>query len=131
MKLRDRITRLLAGRNGFDRLGQDLFYFYVVLLLAGLFWKPLYYLTLVLAVYIFFRIFSRNLVARQRENARYWEKRRQTTGWFLLQKKKRKERKTFRYRTCPHCRATLRLPNRKGRHTVTCPKCHRDFQVKI
>ena len=35
------------------------------------------------------------------------------------------------YRRCPGCRVTLRLPKRKGKHTVVCPKCGRRFEVKI
>jgi len=34
-------------------------------------------------------------------------------------------------RTCPNCRATIKLPRKKGKHTCTCPKCRVDFKVKV
>ena len=52
-------------------------------------------------------------------------------GFFNLQKREFADRKTHRYRTCPHCKATVRLRYKKGNHTVCCPKCRKDFNVKI
>ena len=35
------------------------------------------------------------------------------------------------YKKCPHCRAQLRLPRKKGEHDVCCPRCKVTFSVKI
>ena len=50
---------------------------------------------------------------------------------FRLQKDKWNNRKTHVYRTCPNCKATIKLPRKKGKHTCTCPKCRVDFSVKV
>jgi hypothetical protein len=31
---------------------------------------------------------------------------------------------------CPHCKANLRLPRKKGKHSVVCPRCKERFEVK-
>lgn len=49
-------------------------------------------------------------------------------------KKKKAKLKTDRdhcFRICPECMANLRLPKKKGKHTVVCPRCKHRFEVKI
>lgn len=36
-----------------------------------------------------------------------------------------------KYANCPHCRATLRLPRQRGKHTVRCPRCGERFGINI
>ena len=76
-----------------------------------------------LIVIIFYRMFSRNIVKRRRENERF-------CGFFKLMKNKFRDRKTHVYRKCPKCKAVLRLPKAKGKHVVVCPRCRERFDVK-
>ncbi len=131
MKFRERMARFMAGRYGVDRLNRDLLWFYLILVVLSSFVPYLQILPLLCMIWMFFRMFSCNHQKRWAENNRYMKYRNKVTGWFGLQKRKWTERKTHRYRKCPHCKATVRLPNKKGRHTVGCPRCHKDFQVKI
>ena len=34
------------------------------------------------------------------------------------------------YKKCPKCKQKLRLPLKKGIHTVKCPNCKEKFEVK-
>ena len=34
------------------------------------------------------------------------------------------------YKKCIHCKTVLRLPLKKGVHTVKCPNCKKRFEVK-
>ena len=77
----------------------------------------------VLIVVIFFRIFSRNIQKRRRENEKF-------CGFFKLLRNRFRDRKTHVYRKCPKCKAVLRLPKAKGKHYVVCPRCKERFQVK-
>ncbi len=131
MKFRERLARFMYGRYGADQLGRALLWVYLAVVIAAIFFRPLYFLALALVGWMLFRIFSKNIYKRQQENQKYLRFSGKFKGWFGLQKNKFRDRKTHRYRKCPHCRATLRLPNKKGKHTVCCPKCRRDFNVKI
>lgn len=35
-----------------------------------------------------------------------------------------------KYMKCPHCKAQLRLPKGKGKISVTCPVCKKEFVKK-
>lgn len=131
MKFRERIARFMAGRNGVDQLGQALLWVYILLVVLGLIWKGFSLLAFLAVVILFWRMLSKNLYKRQAENRKYLTVLWKVKNFFSLQKRKFTDRKTHRYRTCPYCKATLRLPNKKGKHTVNCPKCHKDFEVKI
>ena len=46
-------------------------------------------------------------------------------------KKKLKTDKDHCFRICPECRANIRLPKQRGKHTVVCPRCKCRFEVRI
>ncbi len=138
-KFKTKLQRFMYGRYGGDKLNNVLLGGYIFLILAyyiasiflpmeavtaRLFLDLAYYLlTVPLIFLIFFRIFSRNVVKRRRENDRFF-------GFFRLRRSKFRDRKTHVYRKCPACRAVLRLPKAKGKHTVVCPRCKNRFEVK-
>lgn len=132
-RLRQTIYRFMAGRYGTDALTKALFFGYVAIWAFNLFLNSIWLslALLALTVYIFFRMLSRNIEKRRQENARYLRFSGKVKSRFALQGQKWRDRKTARYRTCPHCRANIKLPNKKGRHTVECPRCHKDFKVRI
>ena len=131
--LREKLFRFFSGRNGPDALGQATSFVCVALILLNLFVGSyvLYALELLLMAVWIFRLFSRNTARRRAENARYLKLRDRVRGAFRRLKLRFSERKTHVYKTCPHCRATLRLPRAKGEHTTRCPRCGKEFGVKI
>ena len=80
-------------------------------------------LSALLIFVIFYRIFSRNIQKRRQENEKF-------CGFFKLIRNRFRDRKTHVYRKCPKCKAVLRLPKAKGKHTVVCPRCKNRFEVK-
>lgn len=80
-------------------------------------------LSILLIVVIFFRIFSRNIAKRRKENEKF-------CGFFRLLRNRFRDRKTHVYRKCPQCKVILRLPKAKGKHYVVCPRCKHRFQTK-
>lgn len=132
-KFTDRLIRFMYGRNGNDKLNQFLFWVYFVLLLLNLFLSSviLWVVELILVALYMFRFLSRNLYRRQAENRKFLKIWNKFTGFFKLQKNKFRDRKTHVYRKCEHCKAVLRLPKKKGKHTVRCPQCGKTFSVKI
>ncbi len=125
--------RILAGRYGIDHLYRFLTVVVYILLFIQIFFKPkfLYLFTLAILIYSFYRVFSKNHQARHKENQLYLKYSKKFKSLFNLQIRKFKERKDYRFRVCPNCKQTLRLKNEKGKHTVNCPKCKTDFDVKI
>ena len=87
-------------------------------------WFSFFYFvfSITLIYIIFFRMMSRNIQKRRRENDRF-------CGFFKLRRNKFRDRKTHVYKKCPHCKAVLRLPKAKGKHTVICPRCKNRFSV--
>ena len=132
-KFKNKFYRFMSGRYGNDTLNKVLLWGYVIwvfiCMLLSMFidsvWFSLFYwvTTLALMIWIFSRMFSRNIAARRKENERF-------CGYFKLKKNKRRDRKTHVYRKCPECKAMLRLPKSKGKHFVVCPKCKNRFKVK-
>ena len=132
MRFRDRLIRFMYGRYGADQLGRTLIWVSLAFSIAGMFTLPWFSLiSLVLLIWMTVRMFSKKIDLRRKENALYLRLTSKPKRWFNLQKNKFRDRRTHVYKKCPYCKATLRLPKKKGKHKVGCPKCHRDFDVKI
>ncbi len=133
MKFRDRLIRFAYGRYGVDELYYALFALSLVLLIVGAVThiSVIFALQLAPLLFMVFRSFSRNIPARRRENEIFLRVWNPIKSWFVLQKDRIRDRKTARYRVCPGCRAMIRLPVKKGKHTVPCPKCGKRFETRI
>lgn len=136
MKFRDRIQRFLQGRNGSDALSRFLSWVGFAFLLASLFTPTvgngllstiLWAIALAAIVWSILRTFSRNIYKRQKENAAYHRIMGRFTGWWKDLFARIKGAKTYKYFKCRSCGATLRVPRKKGKVQVTCPKCHVSF----
>lgn len=132
MSFRYRLMRFLSGRYGIDTLFYVLFTLSAVLAFVNIFLRlaVLQIIIYLIMVYALFRVMSRNTLARSREN-------RAVLGIVNNIKSKielRRQRKadyTHIYKRCPYCRAVLRLPRKKGKHTTVCPKCNKSFSVRV
>lgn len=136
--LKMKFFQFMQGRyGGNDGLNIGLMAIYLVLAILKTFIRNsfvewiIYVLSMAVLIYSVFRMFSKNIPARQAENAkfmRFWYK---IKPKLVLVKDRVKDIKTKRYRTCPHCKNVLRLPYKRGKHNVRCPKCGKDFGVRI
>lgn len=122
---RDKWMRFMAGRYGVDDLGKATLTGAIILLvLAMLFGSSfLNLVALVLIVYGYYRILSRNSSARYAENEKYLQLRARLAGRWRQQGGDR-SMKIFR---CPTCGQKVRVPRGKGRISIHCPKCNTDF----
>lgn len=132
-KLADKFNRFMYGRYGADQFYYTLCIVFLVLsVLANLFrFFPLLVVAYLLIGYAFFRYFSKNIYKRREENRKwlaFWQK---LKNFFTLQRDRIRDRKVCRYRKCKYCKSILRLPIRKGKHSVKCPRCGRSFNVHI
>ncbi|MBO4860113.1 MAG: hypothetical protein J5530_01055 [Clostridia bacterium] len=129
----NRLRQFMYGRYGSDQLNTALIIAAVALSFVNIFARSLviYIIQLVIMAFAVYRMFSRKIQTRLRENKAFlsvWEKIKQ---FFVRIKNRFKDRKTHVYMKCPTCKAQLRLPRVKGEHGVKCPKCGAEFRVKI
>lgn len=136
-RLRNSFSRFMYGRNGADQLGLALIWAAIILDIVGALLKKLALLsglisviTTVMVLFALYRVFSRNLEKRRRENTRFLEK-----IWWPIKRKfssGRQQRmdKEHKYFTCPGCKTVCRVPVGKGKIVITCPKCRREIRGK-
>ncbi len=129
----NRLRQFMYGRYGSDQLNTALIIAAVALSFVNVFARSLviYIIQLVIMAFAVYRMFSRKIQTRLRENKAFlsvWEK---IKLFFVRIKNRFKDRKTHVYMKCPTCKAQLRLQRIKGEHGVKCPKCGAEFRVKI
>lgn len=132
-RIKEMLIRFMYGRNGIDNLNNFLLWLYIGLTLINVLINSylLHIFSTVVVFVIFFRMLSKNIHKRAKENYSYLKTKNKITSFFKERKKRFGERKTHIYRKCPNCKATLRLPRKKGKHTCNCPKCRNNFKLRV
>ncbi len=130
--MRERFARFMAGRNGNDQLNIFLLIVDLILmLLSSIFSKSiggvLYPIVIALLVYVYFRMFSRNVYKRREENGKYMRLKYKAAAELRLFKERWIQRKDYKFFTCPSCRASLRVPRHRGKIKIVCRKCGTSF----
>lgn len=125
-----KFKNFMAGRNGIDKLTYGLLVLYCIIAAIKIFcrgylplWIAVSVLQVLLIVFAVYRIFSKNLQKRYKENFEFEQ--------FISAWKPYAEHlkfrvmfiKTHRFRTCKHCGEFLRLKKGRGKRNITCPKC--------
>lgn len=126
------LRTFMIGRYGIDELYKVLSIVYFILILINIFIrsKIITILEILLIIIIFYRFLSKNIKQRRKENDLYLKIKNKVVSIFNYNKKKYKDRNTHMYKKCPNCGQKIRLPLKKGKHTVKCPKCNYKFEVK-
>ena len=127
LRFRNWLQRTMSGRYGPDQLNMAMLILAVILTIVASITRLglLNVLSYIMLILCFIRMLSRNLTARRRENdkfLKYW--------WPIRTKLQKLFDKNYRFFKCPACRCTLRVPRRKGKIQVTCPKCGERFTKK-
>lgn len=136
----------LRGRYGSDQLGWVMFFVSFALEIIGRFTgiRIIYWIGIILFIWMFARMFSRNIYKRQEENQKFLNFKNRILNWNYFRKQKRKGTYTYSkneqarngkngtvycYYYCPSCKQQIRIPAGKGRIKVTCPKCGTVFEM--
>lgn len=151
---RMKYARFMCGRNGLDELYMAMIALNFLLAVINMFVRSniISAVSWVIFFLAMFRFLSKNTYRRQAENQKFlWlidkfkgSKFKKDPYEIKPNKSKSKikkkveafkirfkDRKTHVFKKCPSCKAVIRLPKRKGEHTVCCPRCSTDFKVKI
>ena len=107
--MRDKLYRFMQGRNGMDELARMQSWLVLILLLIGMFTRIglFSFVALILMIYMYFRVFSRNT------SKRYEERMGQARDYSFFK--------------CPMCKQEVRVPRGHGKIEITCPKCREKF----
>ena len=120
--MREKFYQFMSGRNGVDDLARMQSWAVLVLLLLGIFTRLGIFslLALVLIVYMYFRVFSRNTSKRYEENQKYLNfKYNRTVSWNRF-KKRAAQRRDYRFYKCPMYKQEVRVPKGHGKIEITC-----------
>ncbi len=154
-RFRYKFIQFMQGRYGADKFGQFLSGVILVLIVLEMFLRMpvLWWISLLLLVYMYFRMFSRNIAKRYQENQKYLEitaKLRssgfgRSVGAFFgklgaqirglsykaaYASEQRKKNAGFHIYKCPQCGQKIRIPKGKGKIMVRCPKCGKEFKKR-
>lgn len=122
----------LRGRQGPDDLAVFSVNLAIVLLVVNIFVRVswLSWVGLALILYAMFRIQSKNLGSRSKENAAFLKALGPARPWIQNPRAAFAEVKSYKHAKCASCGQRVRVPRGKGKLRVTCPKCHTKFEVK-
>ncbi len=122
----------MRGRQGPDDLALFCTNLAFVLVIVNLFARVgwLGWIALALIAYSVFRIQSKNLSARSRENEQFLKALGPARPWVQNPKAAIEETRSYKHVKCQSCGQKVRVPRGKGKLRVTCPKCRTKFEVK-
>ena len=130
--MKERMQRFMAGRYGNDQLNQFIFIVAIISMVLEIITRQslFYTLTLVLLILAYVRVFSRNINKRYEENMKFLQKKDAILNKFRKQKYYAAQRRNYHIYTCPQCKQKIRIPQGKGKISITCPKCRTSFIKK-
>lgn len=133
--MREKLAKLMYGRYGVDQLGRAMLIFALVLCVLSLFVPRrlsgiIYYISLILIILMYIRMFSKNIQKRYQENNKYLSLKASFLRKFQREKEIFSQRRFYHFYRCPHCRQRIRIPRGKGRIEIRCPKCSQTFIKK-
>ena len=122
----------LRGRQGPDDLAVFCTNLAIVIVVINLFARVslLGWIALALIAYSMFRIQSKNLGSRARENEAFLKALGPARPWVQNPRAAWAELRTYKHVKCRSCRQRVRVPRGKGRLRVTCPRCKTKFEVR-
>lgn len=115
------LRRIFIGRNGPDQLSFALLVF--SLLLSFVPFQYIFVIVLLITFIAVFRMFSRNITQRQKENLAFLSMVNKIKSWYYKIKARGQQRKYYKIFKCPVCSLKLRVPRGKGKVSIKCSKC--------
>lgn len=127
MNFINKLRKYMIGRYGIDDLYKFLFRLYLFLFIIDIFinYKVLTIIELIVVIIMFYRVLSKNIYTRQKENRYYLKLKKEVLKPFNNIKRNIKDKDYYVYKKCYKCKTTLKLPlpKKRGIQHAKCPKC--------
>lgn len=127
--MKEKLMRFMYGRYGVDTLNKFLVGMAFVAFLVSTFFDSSFFYTLavVLLIYSYFRMLSKNIYKRAAENQQFLQRTTKIRNQFHNFKATLVQLQSYHIYKCPTCRQKIRIPRGKGKIEITCPKCRSKF----
>ena len=127
--MKEKLMRFMQGRYGADQLSRFMMWVTVGLIIINLFFRSWILNAIILTIIIltYMRMLSKKSDKRYSENMLYLKAENKVRGVFKKLFPKTDINSRYLVFKCPDCRQKLRVPKGKGKITVTCAKCSRQF----
>ena len=127
--MKEKLRNFMIGRYGIDSFSKILMGIALVLCILDIFVNSIFINSwfIVIIVYVYYRMFSRNYNKRYQENLKFLQIKNKVMSKFKSQMWLMQQRKTHHIYKCPTCNQKIRIPKGKGRICITCPKCKTEF----
>ena len=131
--MKEKFVKFMAGRYGNDRLNQVMTIIFLVLAALNIFVRNVYFSTVLMSweilflILVYVRMFSRNITKRYAENQKYLNLENRIRRFWGKRKYIMQQRKEYHIYSCPSCKQKIRIPKGKGKISIRCPKCGREF----
>lgn len=129
--MKEKFYRFMQGRYGIDQLNSFLMIVCVICFIVNMFIGSiiLTFISYGTWLFVIFRMFSKNIYARNRENDKYLNFFSPLSRWLKL-KLMSKQDPSNKYFSCPKCKQMVRVPKGHGTVVVTCPNCQNKFEKR-
>lgn len=129
--MKEKFYRFMQGRYGIDQLNSFLMVVCVICFIVNMFIGSIVLTFIAYGTWLFviFRMFSKNIYARNRENDKYLNFFSPLSRWLKL-KLMSKQDPSNKYFSCPKCKQMVRVPKGHGTVVVTCPNCQNKFEKR-
>ena len=129
--MKEKFYRFMQGRYGIDQLNSFLMIVCVICFIANMFIGSIILTFIAYGTWlsVIFRMFSKNIYARNRENDKYLNFFSPLSRWLKL-KLMSKQDPSNKYFSCPKCKQMVRVPKGHGTVVVTCPNCQNKFEKR-
>lgn len=129
--MKERFINFMQGRYGVDNLNNHALVLVVVLFVINMFFNNMIitFIAYALWIMVIYRMFSKQTTKRYNENEKYLNTFRPVSQFFSLQKQRLQDRNNKYYR-CPSCHQMIRVPKKRGKIVITCPKCANKFEKR-
>ncbi|OLS02340.1 hypothetical protein [Tissierella creatinophila] len=117
------LRKFMYGRYGVDALSMTIIIFGFLISIFSPYFRPLSIISTLIFIYAYYRVLSKDINKRYRENQKFLKLIKPVTTRFKKFKTRSEGRKSYKYFKCKNCKQEIKVPKGKGKVRVTCPKC--------